>query len=218
MLSGGFRFAQHHPTKSGGLRFAQHHPTRKKGSRTPADALFACPHASGVRCAPRKGGLRRPPLAGALACRRSTDGSRQRDLSSRRLGIGPGFPKGGIKGRTVPHAPPVRSQRCTSRAGPSAGRHDARAARVRTVSFRPRAPRSLRRQGVPSRKASFKERDGGGYDLRRGKVKGAGICTVESECFPARAFLGTHVTPMIRRSPSPDLMRPSIVTALSIGI
>jgi hypothetical protein len=76
-------------------------------------------------------------------------------LSSRRLSVGPGFPKGGIRERTVPHAPPVRSQRCTSRAGRSAGRHDARAARVRTVSFRPRAPHSLRHQGVPSRTASF---------------------------------------------------------------
>jgi hypothetical protein len=49
----------------------------------------------------------------------------------------------------------LRSQRCTSRASLSAGRHDARAARVRTVSFRPRAPHSLRHQGVPSRTASF---------------------------------------------------------------
>src|SRR5580698_9029031 len=53
----------------------------------------------------------------------------------------------------------LRSQRCTSRAGRIAGRHDARAARVRTVSFRPRAPHSLRRRGVPSPKASFNERD-----------------------------------------------------------
>jgi hypothetical protein len=80
-------------------------------------------------------------------------------LSSRRLSVGPGFPKGCIEERTVPHAPPVRSQRCTSRAGRNAGRHDARAARVRTVSFRPRAPHSLRRRGVPSLMASFNERD-----------------------------------------------------------
>jgi hypothetical protein len=45
---------------------------RKKGSGTPADAVFHVPYASGARVAPRKGGLRRPPLAGALACRRST--------------------------------------------------------------------------------------------------------------------------------------------------
>ena len=43
-----------------------------KGSGTPADAVFHVPRASGARVAPRRGGLRRPPLAGALACRRST--------------------------------------------------------------------------------------------------------------------------------------------------
>jgi len=47
------------------------------------------------------------------------------------------------------------SQRCTSRASLSAGRHDARAARERSVSFRPRVPHSLRHQGVPSLPASF---------------------------------------------------------------
>ena len=52
-----------------------------------------------------------------------------------------------------------RSQRCTSRAGLNAGRHDARAARVRSVSFRPRAPHSPRRRGVPSLPAPFQERD-----------------------------------------------------------
>jgi hypothetical protein len=79
-------------------------------------------------------------------------------LSSRGFSIGPGFPKAAPK-RGHSRQRRLRSQRCTSRAGRSAGRHDARAARVRTVSFRPRAPRSLRRQGVPSRMASFNERD-----------------------------------------------------------
>src|ERR1700689_1380656 len=63
MLSGGFRFAQ--PT-------LRSHYDEIKGSRTPADALS---HArTQAACGTRhgKGGLRRPPLAGALACRRST--------------------------------------------------------------------------------------------------------------------------------------------------
>jgi hypothetical protein len=58
-------------------------------------------------------------------------------------------------GTFVPRAQ-LRARLPTSRAGRSAGRHDARAARVRTVSFRPRVPRSLRHQGVPSQTASFK--------------------------------------------------------------
>jgi hypothetical protein len=76
-------------------------------------------------------------------------------LSSRRFSVGPGFPKSARKLRTC-RTRRQRSQRCTSRAGLIAGRHDARAARVRTVSFRPRAPRSLRPQEVPFLAASFK--------------------------------------------------------------
>jgi hypothetical protein len=79
-------------------------------------------------------------------------------LSSRGLSVGPGFPRRDVKLRACRNAP-SRSQRSTSRAGRSAGRHDARAARERIVSFRPRAPHSLRLRGVPSQKASFEERD-----------------------------------------------------------
>jgi hypothetical protein len=113
----------------------------------------ACPHASGVRCAPRKGGLRRPPLAGALACRRSTavltNGTFVPKAQLRAK-----LPESGAKAAAC-RTHRFRSQRCTSRAGRNAGRHDARAARVRSVSFRPQAPHSLRRQGVPSQTASL---------------------------------------------------------------
>jgi len=99
------------------------------------------------------GGLRRPPLAGALACRHSTYGFTSGTFvpkAQRRARL----PEDDAKAaacRTHRH----QSQRCTSRAGRSAGRHDARAARVRIVSFRPRAPHSLRRRGVPSPTAPF---------------------------------------------------------------
>jgi hypothetical protein len=58
------------PATSGRTRWLA--MTKEKGSGTPADAVFHVPRASGARGAPRRGGLRRPPLAGALACRRST--------------------------------------------------------------------------------------------------------------------------------------------------
>jgi hypothetical protein len=45
--------------------------------------------------------------------------------------------------------------------------------------------------------ASFKERDGGGYRHRRGKVKGVGICADESERFTRRVFVKARGTPMI---------------------
>src|ERR1700678_3666299 len=64
MLSGGFRFAQ--PT----LRRLR--PRKNKGSGTPADALSYARTQAACGTRHGKGGLRRPPLAGALACRRST--------------------------------------------------------------------------------------------------------------------------------------------------
>src|ERR1700684_372710 len=107
--------------------------------------------------ATEKGGLRRPPLAGALACRRSTAVFTNGTFVPRAQ-LRARLPESGVKAAAC-RTHRFRSQRCTSRAGRSAGRHDARAARVRTVSFRPRAPHSLRLQEVPSRKASFSERD-----------------------------------------------------------
>ena len=104
-----------------------------------------------------KGGLRRPPLAGALACRRSTAVLAKGTFVPRAKHRAR-LPEGGAKAAAC-RTHRFRSQRCTSRAGRSAGRHDARAARARSVSFRPRAPHSLRLQEVPSPKASFKERD-----------------------------------------------------------
>ena len=129
-----------------------------KRKRNAGRRIVSCPRASGVRDAPR-----RKAACAALRLRaRSPAGVPLRfspaGLSSRRLSIGPGFPKAARKLRRA-RTHRFRSQRSTSRAGHSAGRHDARAARARTVSFRPRAPHSLRFQGVPSPKASFKERD-----------------------------------------------------------
>jgi hypothetical protein len=106
--------------------------------------------------ATEKGGLRRPPLAGALACRRSTTVLTSGTFvpkAQRRARL----PEKGAKAAAC-RTHRFRSQRCTSRAGRIAGRHDARAARVRSVSLRPRAPHSLRLQGVPSPKASFRAR------------------------------------------------------------
>jgi hypothetical protein len=132
--------------------FGQDH-AQEKGSGTPADAFVVCPYASGVRDAPRKRRLAPPSACGRARLPAFHYGSHQRDFR----------PEGSASGQAsrkrrescgVPHAP-SRSQRCTSRAGRNAGRHDARAARVRSVSFRPRAPHSLRPQGVPSPKTSF---------------------------------------------------------------
>jgi hypothetical protein len=120
------------------LRRAERRQTHCRDARTQA------------ACGTRHGecGLRRPPLAGALACRDSTCGFRQQDFRPEGSASGQAS-QGRCESCGVPHAPP-RLQRCTSRAGRIAGRHDTRAARVRIVSFRPRAPHSLRRQGVPS--------------------------------------------------------------------
>jgi len=56
--------------------FASLAMTKEKASGTPADAVFHDPHTYGARGAPRReGGLRRPSASGALACRRSTNGT-----------------------------------------------------------------------------------------------------------------------------------------------
>jgi len=160
---------------------------QKIRSGTPADALSRCPHASGVRDAPRSkaacAALRlraRSPAGVPLAVLTSGTFVPKAQRRAR-------LPDGGAKAaacRTRRH----RLQRCTSRASLIAGRHDARAARVRTVSFRPRAPHSLRRQGVPSLMASFKSEIERLYCYRRGKVKGVGILVDESKAFGARGF------------------------------
>jgi hypothetical protein len=133
-------------------------PGKLKEAERRQTHLSRCPHASGVRCA-----LRRRRLAPPSACGRARLPAfhlrfSPKGLSSRGLSFGPGFPKTAPNAADWPPTPP-RSQRCTSRAGLSAGRRDARAARERIVSFRPRAPHSLRRRGVPSQMASFNERD-----------------------------------------------------------
>ena len=143
--------------------------TKNKRKRNAGRRIVSCPHASGVRDAPR-----RKAACAALRLRaRSPAGVPLAVLAS-----GTFVPKAQRRARLPEEARKLRraartarSQRCTSRAGRSAGRHDARAARVRSVSFRPRAPHSLRLQGVPSRKASFKSEIGCGYCLRASEVK-----------------------------------------------
>ena len=122
---------------------------RKKGSGTPADAVVQVPHASGVRGAPRKGGLRRPSACGRARLPAFHHGSRQRESSSLRLSLGqaswdlagaldpvrPPQPGGGdlAQLKRALHPPrPVPVQRSTSHAGRNAGRHDAQAARERS--------------------------------------------------------------------------------------
>ena len=121
---------------------------------TPADAGRFMPARKrrAVR-ATEKGGLRHPPLAGALACRRST-AVLAKGTFVPRAQLRARLPEDGATRCGLPPAP-FRSQRSTSRAGPSAGRHDARAARERAVSSHPRAPHSLRLRKVPSPKASL---------------------------------------------------------------
>ena len=60
--------------------------------------------------------------------------------------------------RALPAPRLSQSSESTSRAGHSAGRHHAQAARERAVSSRPRAPHSLRFREYPRPKASFTER------------------------------------------------------------
>jgi hypothetical protein len=130
--------------------FACAQPTllrQTKGSGTPADAgSFMPARKRRAGRATEKGGLRRPPLAGALACRRSTTVLAGETFVPRAQ-LQARLPEGGAKAaacRTRRH----RLQRSTSRAGPSAGGHDARAARVRTAN--PRAGTALAPcSGVP---------------------------------------------------------------------
>jgi hypothetical protein len=123
------------------------HAKKIKGGGTPADALSLA--RTQAACGTRH--EKRAACAAPRLRARSPAGVPRRfspkGLSSRGLSFGPGFPKTAPYAADVPPTPP-RSQRCTSRAGRIAGRHDARAARERTVSFRPRAPHSPRRQGV----------------------------------------------------------------------
>jgi len=75
------------------------------------------------------------PLSGALACRRSTTVPARESVPSPRRGHGPGFMgDGATRCGFATRQRQTHLQRCTSRAGPSAGGHDARAARERVVT------------------------------------------------------------------------------------
>ncbi len=146
-----YRHVSRHGIRRVSLRST--HPTeKKKGKRNAGRRNVSCPHASGVRYTPRKGGLRRPPLAGALACRRSTavlakgtahpqgsaSGQASRDAAGAFGPVRPPQPGGGdlalLHGRYPRRKKPVPVQRCTSRAGRSAGRLMPEAARKRGVN------------------------------------------------------------------------------------
>ena len=122
-------------------------------------------------------GLRRPPLAGALASRRSTTA----------LARGTRHPKGSARARLPGTWPkrsvldarpnrgaetsrslcghysrpePVPVQRCTPHAGRSAGRHDARnRPGARLMRPRPQAPHSPQPDGITIRRPSLSELD-----------------------------------------------------------
>jgi hypothetical protein len=179
---------------------------KRKGSGTPANALS---HARAQAACGTRHGERR--LAPPSACGRARlpafhRGSHQRDFR----------PEGSASGQAsrkrrqscgVPHAP-SRSQRSTSRAGRNAGRHDARAARVRSVSFRPRAPHSLRRPEVPSQTASFESETGRRYCHRGGEVKRRRIFFDESGASRRTAFRERRGTRMIRVQRTKNSPRP----------
>ena len=124
-----------------------------EGSGTPTDAGCMKPCQRARRRATDQGRLAPTrPLSGALACRRSTTVPAEESVPSPRRGHGPGFMGDGAKRcgfATRQHR--THLQRCTSRAGPSAGGHDARAARERVVT--PPAGTVLAPPaGLPSRK------------------------------------------------------------------
>jgi hypothetical protein len=91
-----------------------------------------------------------------------------------------------------------QSQRCTSRAGHSAGRHDARAAGCGVYLSARGEPHSLRRQGVPSQTASLKSEISGVYCRRFRQVKGVGNFVDKTIRFVLRSFEEVRGTPMIR--------------------
>ena len=172
-------------------------PAINKGERNAGRRIVLMPaHKRRAGRATEKSGLRRPPLAGALACRHSTYGFRQEDFRPEGSASGQASRRRRQSAACRPRHP--QSQRCTSRASLSAGRHNARAAREQIVSFRPRAPHSLRRQGVPSRMASFKERGSGVYCRRFRQVKGVGISFDKSAHLAQYGFQRVRRTPMIR--------------------
>ncbi len=104
------------------LRKQAKNESKEEGCGTPTDAGYCCPHANGVRHAPRNSGLRRPPLAGALACRRSTAALAKESISSPRRGPGHASWEAVSTGRGSRHRHRSHFQRCTSRAGRNAGR------------------------------------------------------------------------------------------------
>jgi hypothetical protein len=163
--------------------------------------------------ATEKGGLRRPPLAGALACRRSTCGSRQRDFR----------PEGSASGQA--------SREATRRSGHSRkrrlfGHSDApRAPVVMPAGMMPEPPgcgvyRSARGRRTrsacreyPPRRRPLKSEIGCGYCHSSGEVKRRRILFDESEPIKARVLPEGRGTPMIRWCPVsslPDLIRQSM--------
>jgi hypothetical protein len=136
--------------RTGLLRFVALAMTRErknKGGETPADAMFDCPHASGVRYAPRKERLAPPSACGRArlpafhrgSCQGdfrpqgSASGQASWDASGALDPVRPPQPGGGdltrLNGCYPPRPVPV--QRSTSRAGRIAGRMMPETARER---------------------------------------------------------------------------------------
>src|SRR3984957_20285466 len=112
-------------------------PKRRNCPVGPRHALRCC-HLLALRAKPR---VQRD----ALAFRRST--AALAEALTPQLSSGPRFLEPpGANGRTLPGA----SAASSSRTGHSAGRAGPEAARVRSVSFRPRGPLPLPQSGAPS--------------------------------------------------------------------
>jgi len=131
--------------------FTSFHPgyAGKKRKRNAGRRSVSCPARKrrAVRATERR--LAPPSACGRARLPAFHHGSRQRDYSSLRLSFGPGFPGRGAKRCGRARQRRSQFQRSTSRAGPSAGRHDARAARERIVT--PPAGTALApHPGVPS--------------------------------------------------------------------
>jgi hypothetical protein len=137
--------------------FAISIPTTIKNRKQDADRRWSYPpHLTGAA-----------PPSGAARLSASHHGSHQRESSSLRLSVRPGFLGRGLTQiETIDHAlaqtrasgryppSPVPVQGSTPRPGRNAGGLDARAARERGGCPHPRAPHSPRRRRVPSPVAS----------------------------------------------------------------
>ena len=129
---------------------------RKKGRRNAGRRRVHCPARNGARLAPRSSGLRRPPLAGALACRRST--AALAAASQRRRSVPDALPGTRLRRRALP-APACPSPAAKPQTGHDAGRaYPRNRPRAEVTSPRPQEPLSPLPPGI-TRPASLLGRD-----------------------------------------------------------